>query len=137
MNPADATPADSAGEEPANSKSGEEPAPAAAVPQMPTWTTTQGVGWLLRSAAWVAALAGIAGAILSPGVRGNASEASAAHWAAATAHSARSGASNAPRETRASAMTESSTGSCLGCRATASATSSAAGTRKIARASSP
>jgi len=75
MNPADATPADSAGEEPANSKSGEEPAPAAAVPQMPTWTPTQGVGWLLRSAAWVAALAGIAGAILSPGVRGNASEA--------------------------------------------------------------
>jgi hypothetical protein len=67
MTPADATPAESPGEQAAPS--------AAALPQANTRTPTHGAGWLLRSTAWVATLAAIAGAILAPGVRGNASEA--------------------------------------------------------------
>jgi len=67
MNPADATPVDSAGEQGAPS--------AASLPGPGAQSPTQSTAWLLRSAAAVAALAGIAGAMLAPGVRGNASEA--------------------------------------------------------------
>jgi hypothetical protein len=70
MNPADATPRTSSPDDEAAS------APSAAsLPEMPTRTPTQAAAWLLRSEAWVAGLAGIAGAILAPGVRGNTSEA--------------------------------------------------------------
>jgi len=66
MNPADATPVDSAGEQGAPS--------AASLPGPGAQSPTRSTAWLLRSAAAVAALAGIV-AMLAPGVRGNASEA--------------------------------------------------------------
>jgi hypothetical protein len=67
MTPADATPAESPGDAPPSTP------PSAAAASTPT--PMQSAGWLLRSSSWVAAVAAIAGAILAPGVRGNASEA--------------------------------------------------------------
>ena len=65
MNPADARDDPSSGErteQPARPSGAPGPAP------------VRSVGWILRSTAFVAAAAGIASAILAPGVRGNASE---------------------------------------------------------------